>query len=71
MFEEIGSVENIPAFLLKCKNEKETLLYGFGHRVFKSYDPRAKILKKKLIDFRSYIDAKHDRLLDIALALEE
>lgn len=71
MFEDIGSIENIPAFLEKCKTDKSTLLYGFGHRIFKSYDPRARILKKLLIDFRHYIDAKHDKLLEIALALEE
>ena len=71
MFEGIGSVENIPAFLEKCKTDKGTLLYGFGHRIFKSYDPRAKILKKLLIDFRQKIDAKDDKLLEIALALEE
>jgi citrate synthase len=72
MFEEIGTKENIPAFLEKCKTKQtKTLLYGFGHRIFKSYDPRAKVLKKMLIDFRQYIDAKYDKLLDIALALEE
>jgi len=46
-------------------------LYGFGHRIFKNYDPRAKILKKMLLDFRERIDAKEDNLLVIALALEE
>lgn len=71
MFEDIGTIENIPEFLEKCKTDKKTLLYGFGHRIFKSYDPRAAILKKMLIDFRQYIDAKHDKLLEIALALEE
>jgi len=52
MFHDIGSVENIPAFLEKCKSDKGTLLYGFGHRVLKEYDPRAKILKNLLLDFR-------------------
>ena len=45
MFEQIGSPENIPAFLERVKN-KETRLMGFGHRVYKAYDPRAKMLKE-------------------------
>mmetsp|Transcript_32807 Transcript_32807/g.32032 ORF Transcript_32807/g.32032 Transcript_32807/m.32032 type:complete len:109 (+) Transcript_32807:791-1117(+) len=45
MMEAIGSVENIPAFITKVKN-RETRLMGFGHRVYKNYDPRAKILKE-------------------------
>ncbi|KAF2075018.1 hypothetical protein CYY_003670 [Polysphondylium violaceum] len=44
MLEQIGSVENIPAFLEEVKQKKKKLM-GFGHRVYKSYDPRAKILK--------------------------
>ena len=71
MFEDIGSVENIPAFLQKCKDDKHTLLFGFGHRVFKKYDPRARILKNLLLDFRKKFDSKEDKLLNIALALEE
>jgi len=47
------------------------LLYGFGHRVFKQYDPRARILKNMLLDFRQKMDVKEDKLLEIALALEE
>ena len=46
-------------------------MYGFGHRIFKSYDPRAKILKKMILDFNEKIDAKPNKLLEIALALEE
>nr|KAJ3420500.1 hypothetical protein HK105_005602 [Polyrhizophydium stewartii] len=45
MLQEIGSVENIPAFIADVKAKKRRLM-GFGHRVYKSYDPRAKILKK-------------------------
>jgi len=71
MFESIGSVENIPAFLQKVKEDKETLLYGFGHRIFKAYDPRARAIKSMLLDFRTRVDAGPDHLLDIALALEE
>ena len=46
-------------------------MYGFGHRIFKSYDPRAKIIKKMLLEFRENIGAKEDKRLTIALALEE
>jgi citrate synthase len=45
MLERIGSKENIPQFIENVKSKKE-LLFGFGHRVYKSYDPRAKIVKK-------------------------
>lgn len=45
MLEEIGSVENIPAFIEDVKAKKRRLM-GFGHRIYKSYDPRAKILKR-------------------------
>ena len=45
MLESIGSVENIPQYLKDVKDRKK-LLYGFGHRVYKNYDPRAKIVKK-------------------------
>lgn len=45
MLEKIKTKENIPQFIENVKNKKE-LLFGFGHRVYKSYDPRAKIVKK-------------------------
>jgi citrate synthase len=47
MLERIGSVENIPAFLEGVKNREEKLM-GFGHRVYKNYDPRARIIKKNV-----------------------
>lgn len=45
MLEKIGDKKNIPQFIENVKNKKE-LLFGFGHRVYKNYDPRAKIVKK-------------------------
>jgi len=45
MLEQIGSKENIPKFIEDVKNRKKMLM-GFGHRVYKNYDPRAKIVKK-------------------------
>jgi len=44
MFEQIGSVEEVPRFIEKVAN-KQALLWGFGHRVYKEIDPRAKLLK--------------------------
>ena len=51
-FETIGSKENIPQFLEQAKDKKsKTLLYGFGHRVFKAYDPRAIEIKSMIFEF--------------------
>jgi citrate synthase len=47
MLERIGSVDNIPDFLEGVKNREEKLM-GFGHRVYKNYDPRARIIKKNV-----------------------
>ena len=44
MFKSIGTIENVPQFIERCK-KKEVKLWGFGHRVFKAYDPRARIFK--------------------------
>ncbi len=68
MLTEIGSVENVPAFVEGVKQGKG-LLQGFGHRVYKSYDPRATIIKKTADDVFS-VTGKNP-LLDIALKLEE
>jgi citrate synthase len=45
MLESIGTAENVPQFLLDVKNKKKKLM-GFGHRVYRNYDPRAKIIRK-------------------------
>lgn len=45
MLEEIGDIKNIPQFIADVKSRKKMLM-GFGHRVYKNYDPRAKIVKK-------------------------
>jgi len=44
MLEDIGSVDGIPQFIKDVKNRKKVLM-GFGHRVYKNYDPRAKIVR--------------------------
>ena len=68
MLSEIGSIENVPAFIEAVKAGKGRL-QGFGHRVYKSYDPRAKIIKHTA-DQVFAVTGKNP-LLDIALKLEE
>jgi citrate synthase len=67
MIEEIGTIQNVPAFIETVKSGSGKLM-GFGHRVYKSYDPRAKIVKQ-LADSVFKITGV-DRGLEIALELE-
>ncbi len=68
MIKEIGDKKNIPAFIESVKGGKGSRLMGFGHRVYKSYDPRAKIVKKLAYDVFEITGTDKD--LDIALELE-
>ena len=67
MLHEIGSINNIPAFIKRVK-AGEGRLMGFGHRVYKSYDPRAKIIKR-IADLVFDVTGKNP-LLEMALELE-
>ncbi len=67
MLDEIGSVENVPAFVDKIKAGKGRLM-GFGHRVYKNYDPRAKIIKQAA-EAVFGVTGKNPKL-EIALELE-
>ena len=67
MLREIGTVDRIPNFLEQVKNG-EAKLMGFGHRVYKSYDPRAKVIKDTAYDVFNITG--RNPLLDIALELE-
>jgi citrate synthase len=69
MLTEIGSLENVEPFVASVKSGSGGRLQGFGHRVYKSYDPRAKIIKR-VADEVFEITGKNP-LLDIALKLEE
>ena len=70
MLREIGSVDKVSAFIDEVKSGKgETRLMGFGHRVYKNYDPRATIVKKTAYDVFEVTGT--NPLLDIALKLEE
>ena len=68
MLTEIGSPENVPAFVASVK-EGNGRLQGFGHRVYKNYDPRAKIIKQTADEV--FAVTGKNPLLDIALKLEE
>ena len=68
MLEEIGDVKNIPAFIAGVKEGKGSRLMGFGHRVYKSYDPRAKIVKALCDDVLKVSGLTKD--MEIALELE-
>ena len=67
MLTEIGSLANVPAFIKRVKNGEGRLM-GFGHRVYKSYDPRAKIIKR-MADLVFAVTGRNP-LLDVALELE-
>ena len=68
MLDEIGDKDNIPAFIEQVKNGDMRLM-GFGHRVYKNYDPRAKIIKK--LAYEVFEVQGMNPLLDIALELEK
>ncbi|GAC1531010.1 MAG: citrate synthase [Acidimicrobiales bacterium] len=68
MLNEIGSMDNVPGFIASVKEGKGRL-QGFGHRVYKNFDPRARIIKKAADDVLA-VTGKSP-LLDIALKLEE
>ncbi|KAK2377783.1 citrate synthase, glyoxysomal [Trifolium repens] len=68
MLSEIGTVENIPEFIEGVKSRKRKLS-GFGHRVYKNYDPRAKVLKNLTEEVFSIVG--RDPLIEVAVALEK
>jgi citrate synthase len=70
MLEEIEDVKNIPSFIEKVKNKSDGVkLMGFGHRVYKNFDPRANILREQSKKVLSSCN-KNNKLMDIALELE-
>ncbi|RKP11277.1 citrate synthase-like protein [Piptocephalis cylindrospora] len=68
MLESIGGVEAVPDFLQQVKERKKKLM-GFGHRVYKNYDPRAKIIRR--IAYEVFDICGREPLIDVAIALEE
>jgi citrate synthase len=71
MLAEIDDARNIPAFIKRVKDrDGHAMLMGFGHRVYKNYDPRAKIIQKTCHEVLEELDLKDDKLFKLALALE-
>ena len=68
MLSEIGSINHVPEFIKRVKSGEGTKLMGFGHRVYKNYDPRAKIIKQ--VADEVFEVTGRNPLLDIALELE-
>ena len=72
MLAEIGTPDRIPEYVDKAKDpEDEFRLFGFGHRVYKNYDPRAKVLQESCHEVLNALGIEHEPLLDIAVQLEE
>jgi len=72
MLEEIGDESNIDAFVAKAKDKSDPFrLMGFGHRVYKNFDPRAKVMKKTCDEVLAELGMENDPLLKIALKLEK
>ena len=70
MLDRIGTVENIPDFLQGVKDRKEKLM-GFGHRVYKNYDPRARIIRKHVDEVLDATGGLDNPKLEIATELEK
>ena len=71
MLAEIGTVDRIPEFIKRSKDPKDSFrLMGFGHRVYKNYDPRAKIMQKTCYEVLNELGIK-DPLLEVAMELEK
>jgi len=71
MLEEIGSVERIPEFIKRAKDPSDNFrLMGFGHRVYKNYDPRAKAMQIQAHNVLQEVGHQNDPLLKVAVELE-
>jgi citrate synthase len=70
MLKEIGTVDKIPEFVQGVKN-RERLLMGFGHRVYKNYDPRAKVMQTTCHEVLAEVGHGDDPLLKVAMELEK
>ena len=71
MLEEIGHPDNIPQFIAKVKDKNAGVkLMGFGHRVYKNYDPRAAVLREECHAVLKELKISNEPLLDIAMKLE-
>jgi citrate synthase len=72
MLKNIGDVKHIPAFLARAKDKNDPFrLMGFGHRVYKNYDPRARIIRNMCHEVLARLGHADDPMLELALRLEE
>jgi len=72
MLEQIGTVENIPKYLAMAKDKSSHFrLMGFGHRVYKNFDPRAKIIRAMCYKVLEQLGSSNNPLFELALRLEE
>ncbi len=72
MLDEIGDVKNIDSFIKRVKEKDgQAKLMGFGHRVYKNYDPRAKLIQKTCHEVLEELDLKDNNLFKLAMALEK
>lgn len=69
MLHEIGTMDNVEAFVQSVKGGSGGRLQGFGHRVYKNYDPRARLIKRTAEEV--FAVTGYNPLLDVALKLEE
>jgi len=72
MLEEIGSADRVDEFVKRAKDKNDPFrLMGFGHRVYKNYDPRAKVMRQTCHEVLNDLGIKDDPLLDLAMKLEK
>jgi len=72
MLEEIGDVSRISHYIARAKDKSDPFrLMGFGHRVYKNFDPRAKVMRKTCYEVLEALQLQNDPLFKLALALEE
>ena len=72
MLKEIGTVENIPAFIEQVKDKNSGVkLMGFGHRVYKNFDPRAKLMRETCYEVLAELGLQDDPLFKLAMELEK
>ena len=71
MLQEIGTLDRIPEYIKRAKDPGDSFrLLGFGHRVFKTYDPRARIMQKTCHEVLDAVGHRNDPILQVALELE-
>jgi citrate synthase len=72
MLQEIGDVSRIPEFIARAKDKDDPFrLMGFGHRVYKNYDPRAKVMQQSAKEVLELVGVKNDPTLQVAQELEK